>query len=111
MSSRSSIATSSANGVDLLADTNDRDFDTTLPRPLQPWWKPRHDRLPIVEVPTGIGVYPKDVAFVPRWVAEKATNLVRWTVMPRGGHYGPSEQPAAAVKELTTFFHSLRDAV
>jgi len=72
-------------------------------------WKPRHDRLPVVEVPTGIGVYPKDVAFVPRSVAEKATNLVRWTVMPRGGHYGPSEQPEALVKELTTFFHSLHD--
>ena len=56
------------------------------------------------------GVYPKDVVFVPRSLAERATNLVRWTVMPRGGHYGPSEQPAAAVGELTTFFHALRDA-
>ncbi len=73
-------------------------------------WRPRHGRLPIVEAPTGISVYPKDVAFVPRAVAEAATNLTRWTVMPRGGHYGPSEQPVAAVKELSIFFHSLREA-
>lgn len=73
-------------------------------------WKPRDHGSPIVKAPTGIGVYPKDVVFVPRALAETATNLVRWTVMPRGGHYGPSEQPEAAVEELTTFFHSLRDA-
>ena len=56
-------------------------------------WKPHHDRSPIVEAPTGFGVYPKDVVFVPRSLAERATNLVRWTVMPRGGHFGPAEQP------------------
>ena len=74
-------------------------------------WRPHHDRSPIVEAPTGFGVYPKDVAFVPRSLAARATNLVRWTVMARGGHYGPAEQPEAAVKELTTSFHSLRNAV
>ena len=42
-------------------------------------------------------------------ITEQATKLVRWTVMPRGGHFGPAEQPQAAVKELTTFFHALRD--
>jgi hypothetical protein len=31
--------------------------------------------------------------------------------MPRGGHYGPSEEPAAAVEELSTFFHGLRDHI
>jgi pimeloyl-ACP methyl ester carboxylesterase len=73
-------------------------------------WKPRHDRTPIIEAPTGFGIYPKDVVFAPRALAEKATNLVRWTVMPHGGHFGPAEQPKEAVAELTTFFHALRDA-
>jgi pimeloyl-ACP methyl ester carboxylesterase len=71
-------------------------------------WKPRHNRPRIIEAPTGFGVYPKDVVFAPRAVAEEATNLVRWTIMPRGGHFGPSEQPEAGVEELTNFFHSLR---
>jgi pimeloyl-ACP methyl ester carboxylesterase len=70
-------------------------------------WQPQDAGAPIVKAPTAIAVYPKDVVFVPRALAERATNLVRWTVMPRGGHFGPSEQPAAAVEELTTFFHSL----
>jgi pimeloyl-ACP methyl ester carboxylesterase len=74
-------------------------------------WKPRNDRLPIISAPTGLAIYPKDVVFVPRTIAESATNLVRWTVMPRGGHYGPSELPGAAVAELATYFHSLSDAV
>ena len=72
-------------------------------------WAPRDDALPMVKPPTAIAVYPRDVVFAPRALAERATNLQRWTVMPRGGHFGPSEQPAAAVAELATFFHSLRD--
>ena len=73
-------------------------------------WNPHHDGYPIVAAPTGFGVYPKDVLFVPRALAEKATNLVSWNVMPRGGHYGPSEEPEDACERLTTFFHSLHDA-
>jgi pimeloyl-ACP methyl ester carboxylesterase len=73
-------------------------------------WKPRHDRPRVVDAPTGISLYPKDAVFVPRALAARATNLVRWSVMPRGGHFGPSEQPKAAVAELTAFFHGLRDS-
>jgi pimeloyl-ACP methyl ester carboxylesterase len=73
-------------------------------------WKPRHDRFPVIEAPTGFGIYPKDVVFAPHALAARATNLVRWTVMPRGGHFGPAEQPRTAVQELTTFFHALREA-
>ena len=73
-------------------------------------WNSRGDTMPIVRAPTGMAIYPRDVVFAPRAFAENATNLKRWTVMQRGGHFGPSEQPAAAVAELTTFFHALRDA-
>jgi pimeloyl-ACP methyl ester carboxylesterase len=72
-------------------------------------WAPRGGGGRIIEAPTGVAVYPKDVVFAPRALAERATNLVRWTVMPRGGHFGPAEQPQAAVQELTSFFHALRD--
>jgi pimeloyl-ACP methyl ester carboxylesterase len=74
-------------------------------------WTPRDEALPVVRAPTGIAVYPKDVVFAPRALAARDTNLVRWSVMPRGGHFGPAEQPAAAAAEMTTFFHTLRDAV
>jgi pimeloyl-ACP methyl ester carboxylesterase len=73
-------------------------------------WQRRHDRVPAIETPTGLAVYPKDILFAPRSVVERSTNLVRYTVMPLGGHYAASEQPAAAVAELTAFFRSLQSA-
>jgi pimeloyl-ACP methyl ester carboxylesterase len=66
--------------------------------------------VPAIETPTGLAVYPKDILFAPRSVVERSTNLVRYTVMPLGGHYAASEQPAAAVAELTAFFTSLQSA-
>ncbi len=71
-------------------------------------WAARRPGSRTIEAPTGIAVYPRDVVFVPRSLAEKATDLRRWSVMPRGGHFGPSEQPQAAIAELTEFFHALR---
>jgi pimeloyl-ACP methyl ester carboxylesterase len=67
-------------------------------------WQPCHDRRPIVEAPTGIGVFPKDLLFMPRSIAEQDVNLVRWSVLPRGGHFAPAEQPELVVQELIAFF-------
>ena len=61
-----------------------------------------------IEVPTGFAVFPKELVLLPRSVAERHTNLQRWTVMERGGHFGPAEQPAAVALELTEFFGALR---
>jgi pimeloyl-ACP methyl ester carboxylesterase len=65
---------------------------------------PRHDRTPAIEVPTAFAVFPHELLLLPRGVAERATNLQRWTVMPRGGHYPPAEQPELVVDELRAFF-------
>ena len=67
-----------------------------------------HDRLPAIEVPTGIAVFPNDLVFVPRRLAERYTNLTRWTRMPRGGHFAAAEQPALLVEDLRAFFRPLR---
>jgi pimeloyl-ACP methyl ester carboxylesterase len=72
--------------------------------------KPLHGRMPVIEVPCAFAVHPKDVMLVPRSIAAKMTNLHRWTVMPRGGHFGISEQPAGMVGEFRTFFRTLRSA-
>jgi pimeloyl-ACP methyl ester carboxylesterase len=61
-----------------------------------------------IEAPTGIGVFPEDVALLPRSVCEEAANLRHWSVQPEGGHFAPSEVPAAYVEELRTFFRPLR---
>jgi pimeloyl-ACP methyl ester carboxylesterase len=69
---------------------------------------PVHDRRPEVEAPTGIAVFPHDVFLVPRAVAEARTDLRRWTVMPRGGHFAPMEEPELLVDDVRAFFRPLR---
>jgi pimeloyl-ACP methyl ester carboxylesterase len=65
---------------------------------------PRHDRTPAIGVPTAFAVFPQELLLLPRKVAAAACDLQRWTVMPRGGHYPPSEQPDLVVTELREFF-------
>jgi pimeloyl-ACP methyl ester carboxylesterase len=67
-----------------------------------------HQRKPVIEVPTAYAIHPKEVVLVPRSVVAANTNLQRWTVMPRGGHFGFAEQPAGLTNELRTFFRPLR---
>ena len=64
---------------------------------------PLHDGR-LIEVPTAFAVFPKDLLMMPRAMAAELTDLRRWTVMPRGGHFGPSEQPQLVVDELRAFF-------
>ena len=61
-----------------------------------------------IEAPTGIGVYPEEVALVSRKVCERAANLVYWNVLPEGGHFAPAEVPDIYVEELRSFFRPLR---
>jgi pimeloyl-ACP methyl ester carboxylesterase len=68
---------------------------------------PRHDRRPAIGVPTAFAVFPKELLLLPRAVAARATDLRRWTVQPRGGHFPPAEAPDLVVKELRSFFRDL----
>ncbi len=58
-----------------------------------------------VTVPTAYAAFPKEILRPPRAVAEKYyTNLKRWSVMPRGGHFAALEQPEALARDITSFF-------
>jgi len=67
-----------------------------------------HDRMPELEAPTAIAVFPDDLIFVPKAVAQRHTNLHRWTVMPRGGHFAAAEEPDLLVDDLRAFFRDFR---
>jgi len=67
-----------------------------------------HDRSPELAAPTAIAVFPNDLIFVPRTVAERHTNLHRWTRMPRGGHFAAAEEPDLLVDDIRAFFRDLR---
>jgi pimeloyl-ACP methyl ester carboxylesterase len=72
-------------------------------------WEPRHDREPRFPAPMGFAIFPGELVLAPRKVMERNCNLVRWTVMPRGGHFGAHEQPDLLVEDLRQFFAALPD--
>ncbi|MBM3679056.1 MAG: epoxide hydrolase, partial [Actinobacteria bacterium] len=71
-------------------------------------WPVAHDRKPEIPVPTGFGISPKELLMLPRAWAEERTDLRRWTIFPRGGHFAPSEQPQQVIDEFRAFFRELR---
>jgi pimeloyl-ACP methyl ester carboxylesterase len=57
-----------------------------------------------IEVPVGYARFPKEIgAPVPRGAVERLHNLVRWTDMPRGGHFAAFEQPELFTADLRAF--------
>ncbi len=69
---------------------------------------PIHPGAPIT-VPAGYAAFPKEILRTPRSIAEKTyTNIQRWAVMPKGGHFAAMEQPAGLAEEIQTFFRPLR---
>jgi pimeloyl-ACP methyl ester carboxylesterase len=61
-----------------------------------------------VETPTGIAIFPGELFRPPRVWAERAYNVARWTVLPRGGHFAAFEQPELFVADVRAFFRDLR---
>jgi pimeloyl-ACP methyl ester carboxylesterase len=53
-----------------------------------------------VTVPT-VTILPKDLVTAPRAFADRFFNIVRWTELPKGGHFTAWEEPEAFAHELT----------
>ncbi len=60
-----------------------------------------------VEVPTGVASFPKEILKAPRTWCEGGYNIVRWTEMPRGGHFAAFEQPGLFVEDVRAFFRDI----
>lgn len=63
-----------------------------------------------IEVPTACAIFPRELIYQPRAWLEARMNLVRWTEMPRGGHFAAMEQPELFVDDVRAFFRDLRAA-
>ncbi len=61
-----------------------------------------------IEVPTACAAFPGEFRFTPRRWLEARYNLVRFTMMPSGGHFAASEAPELLVDDLRAFFRDLR---
>ena len=90
-------------------------FTGTIGSSFWPYYARMHGPWPIpegetVDVPTGYCAFPREIVRPPRSVAERTfTDIRRWTVMPRGGHFAAMEQPEALAKEIREFFRPLRE--
>ena len=80
-----------------------------------PYYARMHGPWPIpkgatVSVPTGYVEFPREILRPPRSVAQRVyTDIRRWTVMPKGGHFAALEQPEALAHEVREFFRPLRE--
>jgi len=80
-----------------------------------PYYARMHGPWPIpkgatVDVPTGYAEFPKEILHPPRSLAERTyTDIRRWSVMGKGGHFAALEQPQALAYEIREFFRPLRD--
>lgn len=62
-----------------------------------------------VHVPTAVALFPTETpANPPREWAERAYNVLRWTPMPRGGHFPAAEEPDLLAHDFREFFRSFR---
>ena len=61
-----------------------------------------------VEAPTGVALFPQDIARPPREWAERSFNLGRWTEMTKGGHFAALEEPQMLAEDIRAFFRPLR---
>lgn len=71
-------------------------------------WRPLRVGPRVIDVPTGFAVAPRELFLIPRALAAEQTNLTRWTVLPRGGHFLPVEAPELLVEEYRAFARPLR---
>jgi pimeloyl-ACP methyl ester carboxylesterase len=72
-------------------------------------WAPVHDRSPVVEAPTGVAMFPRELSLMPRSFLERYYDLRRITTMPAGGHFAPMEEPDLLVEDIRAFFRPLRE--
>lgn len=78
-----------------------------------PYYARMHGPWPIpegatVDVPTGYAEFPREILRPPRSLAEKTyTDIRRWSVMGKGGHFAALEQPDALAHEVVEFFRRL----
>ena len=75
-----------------------------------PYYARMHGPWPIpegatVNVPTGYAQFPREILRPPRSVAQRVySDIRRWSVMPKGGHFAALEQPEALANDVVAFF-------
>jgi pimeloyl-ACP methyl ester carboxylesterase len=62
----------------------------------------------ISTAPTGVAVFPKEIARPVRPLAELSNNIVHWSEFDRGGHFAAMEEPDLLIGDVRDFFRRFR---
>jgi microsomal epoxide hydrolase len=98
----------------MLADISFYWFTGAIGSSFFPYYYRRRRKWPVTAetpatAPVGYAEFPKEILRPPRSIAEKVyTDIRRWTVFPRGGHFAAMEQPEALAGDVAAFFRELR---
>ncbi len=65
------------------------------------------DPIGFITVPTAGAIFPAEIYLTPRLWAEAHYNIVRWTEMPRGGHFAALEETELLLQDIRAFFRGL----
>jgi pimeloyl-ACP methyl ester carboxylesterase len=71
-------------------------------------WTPSHDRMPAIEVPTGISLFRHDMPPGPIDWSEQYYNRKLFKVHESGGHFAAKENPQAVLEDIRETFRPLR---
>jgi microsomal epoxide hydrolase len=99
---------------DLLANIALYWFTGAIGSSFWPYYARMHGPWPIPQGrgsdgPTGYCEFPHEILRPPRLLAERTfSNINRWSVMERGGHFAAMEQPEVLAREIRAFFRPLR---
>ncbi len=98
---------------EMLADISLYWFTGAIGASFWPYYTRMHRPWPIpegttVDVPMGYAAFPKEILRPPRSLAAQTyTDIRRWSVMQKGGHFAALEQPQALAADVRAFFASL----
>ena len=98
---------------DMLANISLYWFTGAIGSSFWPYYARMHGPWPIpeggtVDVPTGYVEFPKEIVRPPRsFAARTYTDIRRWTVAEKGGHFAAMEQPELLAREIREFFGAL----
>ena len=98
---------------ELLANVSLYWFTGSIGSSFWPYYARLHGGWPITEgsvkVPTGYAQFPREILSPPRALAAKTyTDIRRWSVMPKGGHFAALEQPEALARDVKAFFSGIK---
>ncbi len=73
------------------------------------YWESTGGQRPVVNVPTGFAVFPREIVPpVREWAEQNYVDIHHWSTFDRGGHFAAFEQPDAYVRDVRACFARFR---